>query len=62
MYVEGLDGFKGGMSSSNYCSITGASTATATRDLSDLVEKGALVRTGRQKGVRYWLVEPSVKD
>jgi hypothetical protein len=29
----------------NYVSITGASPATATRDLADLMDKGALLRT-----------------
>ncbi len=50
---EGPDGFEGGLSSANYRSITGATTATATRDLADLVGKGALIRTGERKGTRY---------
>ena len=52
---EGVHGFKGGLSASNYRSITQAPTATATRDLSDLVVKGALRKTGERKGTRYWL-------
>ena len=36
--------------------ITGASRATATRDLQDLVEKEALTRTGALKGTRYHLL------
>ncbi|MEE4329604.1 MAG: Fic family protein [Wenzhouxiangella sp.] len=55
MFREGLDGFKGGLSADNYMGITGASRATATRDLVDLVEKGALTKTGKLKGTRYWL-------
>ena len=55
MFREGLEGFKGGLSAENYLSITGTSRATATRDLADLVEKGALVRTGERKHTRYWL-------
>ena len=47
MFKEGPDGFKGGLSAGKYSTITGASPATATRDLVDLTEKGALVRTGR---------------
>ena len=46
MFKEGPDGFKGGLSAGKYGTITGASPATATRDLVDLTEKGALVRTG----------------
>jgi Fic family protein len=38
--------------------ITGAARATATRDLSDLVEKGALIQTGALKSTRYWLTYP----
>ena len=55
MFREGLEGFKGGLSAENYISITDTSRATATRDLADLVEKGALVRTGERKHTRYWL-------
>lgn len=55
LFAEGLDGFQGGLSSSNYQRITGASTATTTRDLTDLVSKGALVKTGKQRNTRYWL-------
>ena len=55
MAREGPDGFKGGLSAENYLAITGTSRATATRDLQDLVEMGALVRTGRLKGTRYRL-------
>ena len=38
MFEEGPEGFKGGMSAGKYATITGASPATTTRDLSDLVE------------------------
>lgn len=53
MLREGPEGFKGGLSAGNYASITGASPATATRDLADMVEKGALVRTGERRHARY---------
>ena len=33
--------------------ITGTSPATATRDLADLVEKGALERSGERRYARY---------
>ncbi len=53
MLREGPEGFKGGLSAGNYATITGASPATATRDLADLVEKKALVRTGQRRHARY---------
>ena len=46
---EGPEGFEGGLSAGNYSAITGASPATTTRDLADLVEQGALLRTGERK-------------
>jgi Fic family protein len=52
---EGPEGFKGGLSAGNYSTITGATAATTTRDLVDLVEKGALVRTGERRYARYRL-------
>ena len=55
MFREGLGGFKGGLSAENYISITGTSRATATRDLQQLVEKGALLKTGELKSTRYHL-------
>ncbi|MGA3186558.1 MAG: Fic family protein [Bryobacteraceae bacterium] len=53
MLKEGPEGFKGGLSAGNYSTITGASPATATRDLADMVAKGALVRTGERRHARY---------
>lgn len=50
---EGPDGFKGGLSAGNYVTITGASAPTATRDLADMVEKGALIRSGERRHARY---------
>ena len=47
MLREGPEGFKGGLSAGNYSTITGASPATATRDLADMVAKGALLSPGR---------------
>lgn len=55
MFKEGIDGFKGGLSAENYISITKAPRATATRDLQDLVAKGALTRTGELRHTRYHL-------
>ncbi len=58
MFKEGPEGFKGGLSAGKYSAITGASPATATRDLADLTEKGALVRTGELRHARYSLSLP----
>ena len=55
MLREGPQGFKGGLSAGNYATITGASPATTTRDLADLVERGALLRTGELRHARYHL-------
>ncbi|MCY3624931.1 MAG: Fic family protein [Candidatus Dadabacteria bacterium] len=55
MFEEGPEGFAGGLSAENYISITKATRPTATRDLSDLVAKGALARTGERKSTRYHL-------
>jgi Fic family protein len=59
MFREGPEGFKGGLSAENYIGLTRASRATATRDLHDLVEMGALMRTGERKHTRYHLNLPA---
>jgi Fic family protein len=58
MLREGPEGFQGGLSAGNYLAITGASPATATRDLADLVDKGALTRTGERRHARYHVAIP----
>jgi Fic family protein len=58
IFREGPEGFQGGLSAGNYSNITGASPATTTRDLSDLVAKGALVREGERRYARYRLSVP----
>ena len=55
MFREGPDGFAGGLSADNYVSISPTSSATATRDLRELVALGALTKTGQLKSTRYWL-------
>lgn len=55
LFEASPDGFEGGLSASNYQKITGASPATATRDLVGLVELGVLKRTGENRNARYWL-------
>jgi Fic family protein len=55
VFEEGVEGFKGGLSAANYKTITGASAATATRDLQELVNIKALKKTGELKHSRYFL-------
>jgi Fic family protein len=55
MFREGIDGFKGGLSAENYITIAKTSRATATRDLQDLVARGALTKTGELRHTRYHL-------
>lgn len=59
IFREGIDGFKGGLSAENYITITGAPRTTVTRDLQDLVKKGALLKTGKLKHTRYYLNLPN---
>ncbi|EIC23476.1 Fic family protein [Thiorhodovibrio frisius] len=58
LFAAGPDGFTGGLSAGNYRRITGATTATATRDLADLVALDVLSRTGERKSTRYHLKVP----
>ena len=58
MLQEGPEGFKGGLTAGKYTSITGASPATATRDLADLVAKNALARAGERRHAHYTLAIP----
>ncbi|MGE0469810.1 MAG: hypothetical protein AB7L09_11560 [Nitrospira sp.] len=53
MFEEGPDGFDCGMSVKKYLTITGASKATATRDLQDLAEKSILIPTGGGRNMHY---------
>ncbi|HAT8224082.1 TPA: Fic family protein, partial [Legionella pneumophila] len=55
LFHAGPEGFVGGLSAKNYMSITGATIATTTRDLNDLVKKNILKRTGELKATRYFL-------
>jgi Fic family protein len=58
MFREGPEGFKGGLNAGKYTTIAGSSPATTTRDLSDLVSKGALTREGELRHARYQLNVP----
>jgi Fic family protein len=50
MLSEEPNGFEGGMNARKYIIITGASKATATRDMQHLREIGALVLSGNGGG------------
>lgn len=54
MFSKGIEGLKG-LSAENYISISKASRATATRDLTELVDMGALYKTGSLRHTRYFL-------
>ncbi len=53
IFRQGPKGFEGGFSAKNYQSVVKTPSATATRDLRDLVEKGIFTRTGKLKTTRY---------
>lgn len=55
MFAEGPGGFQGGLSAEKYIAITKTTRSTASRDLIDLVRKGAFVKTGKLRHTRYWL-------
>jgi len=55
MFGVGIDGLAQGFSAESYINISQTSRATATRDLADLVEKGALLRSGELRYTRYYL-------
>jgi Fic family protein len=57
-FQEGIKGFDGGLSAGNYAKIAKTSAATTTRDLGDLVRKGALRKQGARKSTRYSLAIP----
>ena len=58
IFEEGRAGFTGGLSARNYLSIAKCSPATATRDLAELRDMGALVSHGQGRGTRYEISYP----
>jgi len=64
LFDAGPEGFEGGLSAKNYRTIAKTPSATATRDLQDLVRKNILVSTGALKSTRYWfeLNQGNTKD
>lgn len=55
---DGDGGFLGGLNAEKYIKITGTSKATATRDLSQLVQAGLLFTRGQGKALRYFVSVP----
>ena len=53
MFDAGLEGFEGGMTAQKYISITGASKATATRDLKELETLNVLISYGGGRNTHY---------
>ena len=53
MLDEGPGGFEGGMNAKKYMSLTGASKATATRDLQHLRDLGIVIAKGGGRSVSY---------
>jgi len=53
MLEEEPEGFVGGITAKKYSFLTGVSKATATRDLQNLVAMGALLSSGKGRGVKY---------
>lgn len=58
MLDEGLEGFEGGMNAKKYMSLTGASKATATRDLQQLRDLGIFLAEGGGRSVSYQVALP----
>lgn len=60
MLDAGEEGFQGGMTAKKYMSITRTSKATATRDLQQLVQLGALKPSGSGRSTHYEVALDSV--
>lgn len=58
LLAAGDGGFLGGLTSEKHCKISGASKASATRDLTDLLEKGLLFARGTGKATKYYVNVP----
>ncbi len=58
IFKEGRTVFKGGLSAKNYVSIAKCSPATATRDLVELRDFGAMVSHGQGRSTRYVIAFP----
>lgn len=59
MFEAGVDGFEEGINNRTFQNLTSCSKATATRDLTDLLQKGILANLpGSGRNTRYELVVP----
>ena len=47
--------FEGGMNARKYCSLTGISKATATRDLTELLQLGIFKQQGSGRSISYFI-------
>ena len=61
MLEAGPAGFTGGINARKYVSLTGVSKATATRDLQQLTQLGALTPIGAGRSARYELCLPTAR-
>lgn len=55
---DGDRGFLGGLNAEMYIKMTGASKATATRDMVQLLQAGLLFTRGQGKALRYFVNVP----
>lgn len=55
---DGNGGFLGGLNADKYMKLTGVSRATASRDLTEMVEAGQLWSNGAAKSIRYYVNVP----
>ncbi|MFU8848044.1 MAG: Fic family protein [Opitutales bacterium] len=55
-------GFEGGMNNTKYQKMTDIGDRTALRDLSELHERGLIVKIGQLKGTRYYLNVPNILE
>jgi Fic family protein len=58
----GPDGFEGGMNTRKYVALTGASPATASRDLAELQAVGVFERVGDGRSTRYYVKLPGLEQ
>ena len=58
LLAAGDGGFLGGLNVEKYLKMVHVSKATATRDLSDLAQRGLLHTAGQGKGLRYFISVP----
>jgi Fic family protein len=58
---DGDGGFAGGLNAAKYMKMTGASKATATRDLATLVQEELVWTSGQGKALRYYIAVPGWK-